>query len=248
MQMQSVAFGLVLALTLTPGTSVTVAPDTSMPGTVTGTIGAWAVKDSTGKWVLVPAPSPKSTARNDSTRPLPFPTRGWVRSERGLPVSLTPGPMLAPGSPIANRITIVPFPVPGETSLTARELSKQLNRPREGVTALEPPSAGAVDGRMFSRLPPGSYQVLPQPDTLRVTWRSRLYPKAARDAGIQGTVLVMAEIMPDGSVGKTRVVESISALDDAAVQTVKLMRFRPARDQDQPVSVWLGIPVKFTLH
>ena len=75
-----------------------------------------------------------------------------------------------------------------------------------------------------------------------------MYPKAAKDAGIQGTVLVMTEIMPDGSVGGTKVVESIPALDDAAVEAVKRMRFRPASDQGRAVPVWVGIPVRFTLH
>jgi protein TonB len=198
-----------------------------------------ANKKSPGTPAPTPAPAGTDTV-NTKVVVTPNDNRG--------PVSLTPGPMLAPGSPIANRTTIVPFPVPGETSITARKLSKQLNRPREGVTALEPPSAGALGGVMVWRFPRGSYQMLPRPDTLRITGRSPLYPKAAKDAGIQGTVLMMAEIMPDGSVGGTKVVESTPALDDAAVQAVKPMRFRPAPDQGKAVSVWLGIPVRFTLH
>ena len=221
MLLRRLVFGLVLALMLAPFGLL--AANKKSPGTPG------------------PAPTPAAT---DTVNP-----KVVVRpNDNRSPMSLTPGPMLAPGSPIANRTTIVPFPVPGETSLTARELSKQLNRPREGVTALEPPSVAVLRGTRFWRLPPGSHQVLPQPDTLRITGRSPLYPKAARDAGIQGTVLVMAEIMPDGSVGGTNVVESIPALDDAAVQAVKPMRFRPAPNQGKAVSVWLGIPVRFTLH
>jgi protein TonB len=75
-----------------------------------------------------------------------------------------------------------------------------------------------------------------------------VYPKAARDAGIQGTVMVMAQVLADGSVGEARVVKSIPGLDEAAVLAVKQYRFRPARQQGKPVAMWVGVPVKFTLH
>ena len=221
MLIRRLVFGLVLALMLAPIALLA------------------ANKKSPGQPGPAPTPAGTDTVNTKVVSP---------NYNRSL-VSLTPGPMLSPGSPIEDRTTIAPFPIPGEKSLTARELSKQLNRPREGVTALEPPSPWASRDMMYWTFPPGSYRLIPLPvDTLRFTWPSPSYPKAAHDAGIQGTVLVMTEIMPDGSVGGTKVAESIPALDDAAVLAVKRMRFKPASDQGKRVSVWLGIPVKFTLH
>jgi len=49
-------------------------------------------------------------------------------------------------------------------------------------------------------------------------------------------------------VGETRVSQSIPALDQAAIQMVKLLRFPPVSPQDEAAMVWLVIPVKFTLH
>jgi protein TonB len=71
---------------------------------------------------------------------------------------------------------------------------------------------------------------------------------AARDAGIQGTVMVMARVLADGTVGETSVMKSTPALDDAAIQAVKRMRFKPASLQGRPVASWVGVPVRFTLH
>jgi protein TonB len=74
------------------------------------------------------------------------------------------------------------------------------------------------------------------------------YPEAARDAGIQGTVKVRAHVRADGTVDAIAVVHSIPGLDEAAMQCVKQWRFKPASFQGKPVAVWVGVPVRFTLH
>jgi len=69
-----------------------------------------------------------------------------------------------------------------------------------------------------------------------------------RDSSLVGTVTVMAHVMPDGIVGGTRVLHSIPALDQVAVETVKLLRFPPASRPAEAPAVWVVIPVTFTLH
>ena len=173
-------------------------------------------------------------------------------------MSRTPGPLITPGSPIEERATIVPFPIPGDTSRSAIERSKAMNAPRVGVTVLAPQANGVRV--KYDRH--GRFQVerFSDPSTGRfvkadpIVWfRDSLvvpvpvYPRAVRDSSLAGTVVVMARVMPDGTVGETRVSQSIPALDQAAVQMVKLLRFRPASQAEAAV-VWLVIPVKFTLH
>ena len=74
------------------------------------------------------------------------------------------------------------------------------------------------------------------------------YPHWAREKGIDGTVLVQALVGRDGLVKDVRIMRSIPALDDYALAAVKQWRFKPARTKGEPVAVWVGIPVKFTLH
>ena len=206
-----------------------------------------AKKQSTSTPAPAPAPktpapaTPAPAARPDSSAP----------AAATPSVATTPGPLVAPGSPVAGRTTIAPFPVPGDTSRAARERAKAMNVPRSGLTLTGPiPQLDGPDRTEWFERHPGSF-VIPQavdvfPEQLRAPAPG--YPKAARDAGIEGIVMVMAHVGTDGRVGETRVVKSIPMLDSVAVQAVKRMGFRPASIQGKPVAVWVGVPVRFTLH
>jgi protein TonB len=74
------------------------------------------------------------------------------------------------------------------------------------------------------------------------------YPDLARQANMEGTVIVQALVGKDGRVKDTKVVKSVSVLDDAAVAAVKNWVFKPALSNNKPVAVWVAVPVKFTLH
>jgi len=76
------------------------------------------------------------------------------------------------------------------------------------------------------------------------------YTAAARKARIEGTVQIEAVILPDGSVGDTRVIKSIDALlglDDEAVKALKLWRFKPATRFGQPIRVVVVGILRFDL-
>jgi TonB family protein len=50
-------------------------------------------------------------------------------------------------------------------------------------------------------------------------------------------------------VHDVRVVKSIPELDGAAMACMRQWKFKPAKDEHgQPVTVWVGVPIKFTLH
>jgi TonB family protein len=76
------------------------------------------------------------------------------------------------------------------------------------------------------------------------------YTADAMRAKIQGDVLVEAIVMPDGTVGDVRVVESIDpyGLDDEAIKAVKQGLYVPATLNGQPVSVLMTVTVPFRLH
>jgi protein TonB len=84
---------------------------------------------------------------------------------------------------------------------------------------------------------------LPQPRTQIAP----TYPPLARNAGIEGTVVVQALIGRDGVVKGTRVVKSVPELDEAALAAVEKWTFQPARSEGQPVAVWVAIPIRFKL-
>ena len=74
------------------------------------------------------------------------------------------------------------------------------------------------------------------------------YPTTCREAGVEGTVMVQALVGKDGRVKDTRIVKSIPMLDEAAVAAVRQWVFKPALSHDQPVAIWVAVPVKFSLH
>ncbi len=81
-----------------------------------------------------------------------------------------------------------------------------------------------------------------------ITKVSPLYPDIAREAQVDGTVLVQALVGKDGHVKDVRVQKSIPMLDQSAITAVKQWVFKPALSNNKPVAVWVAVPVKFTLR
>lgn len=76
------------------------------------------------------------------------------------------------------------------------------------------------------------------------------YPESARLRGIEGQVVIEAVISRSGSVEHgVKVVQSIPALDRAAIEAFQRWRFSPARDKNgNPLRVILQAPVRFVLR
>ena len=73
------------------------------------------------------------------------------------------------------------------------------------------------------------------------------YPKVARDANIQGTVVLHAIIDYDGNMRSLGLVSGPRELVEAAVDSVKNWRYKPYMLNGQPVQVDTLIPVRFFL-
>lgn len=75
------------------------------------------------------------------------------------------------------------------------------------------------------------------------------YPELARQAGVEGLVLVHALVGTRGRVLDVRVNErhSVPLLDDSALAAVRRWTFTPAVTNGRAVAVWIAIPVRFSL-
>jgi TonB family protein len=70
-------------------------------------------------------------------------------------------------------------------------------------------------------------------------------------AKVQGSVLVEAVVLPDGTVGDVRVVRSLDnvfGLDQEALKAAKQWKFVPGTRFGQPVAVLVTIELTFTLR
>jgi TonB family protein len=77
------------------------------------------------------------------------------------------------------------------------------------------------------------------------------YPKAARDAKIQGTVYLSFVIEKDGSLAdiKTDGKKLGGGTDEEAIRVLKLAgKWNPGLKNGKPVRVKYNVPVKFTMH
>ena len=76
------------------------------------------------------------------------------------------------------------------------------------------------------------------------------YPQQAKDAGIQGRVVVGFVVMDDGSIVNVEVVRGIGGgCDEEAVRVVKAMpKWKPAIYNGKPVNVHYSLPITFKLQ
>jgi TonB family protein len=70
----------------------------------------------------------------------------------------------------------------------------------------------------------------------------------AKQAHIQGVVILEAVLDAQGQVESVRVLRSIPQLDRAAVEAVQQWHFTPARLNGQAVPVVMTVTVNFTLQ
>jgi len=101
-----------------------------------------------------------------------------------------------------------------------------------------PPSEQAQDFYAFDEPP------------VLIKFISPKYPDLARQAGIEGTVLIEVLVSDEGKVEQARVIQSdvTPAMERAAIEAAKLCRFKPAKQRTVPVPARMAIPIRFKLH
>ena len=96
---------------------------------------------------------------------------------------------------------------------------------------------------------PGPEDFVPVEDQpVRIRIDPPVYPDVARQAQVEGTVIVQALVGKDGKVKDCRVIEGNEMLRGAAIACAKTAVFRPALMGQKPVEVWVVFPVTFKLH
>jgi TonB family protein len=80
----------------------------------------------------------------------------------------------------------------------------------------------------------------------RTRYIEPVYPKAARDAGIQGTVVIEATIDRNGSVADALVVRGVPELNDAALTAMRQWAYTPTLLAGVPVEVLMTVTVVFS--
>jgi protein TonB len=74
------------------------------------------------------------------------------------------------------------------------------------------------------------------------------YPPAARQAGVEGRVIVQFIVDEDGNVTEPRVLKSPhSMLSQEALRVIQLVKFTPGRQRSQAVKVQMAMPIVFRL-
>jgi protein TonB len=104
----------------------------------------------------------------------------------------------------------------------------------------EPP-ATAKDGQNNARQQAGA-------DTFCGPIPPPLYPTAAKQQGIQGTVLLKAVIGADGTVRELHVIDGHPLLAPAAIEAVKRWKYKPYYVKGKQVEVETTIAVSFRLE
>ncbi len=142
------------------------------------------------------------------------------------------------------------------TPLTALVLLRfQLTAPRDGNRGTVSAKLTTVSDQTdvhevhAAAITPGNDDGFRSPKIARQITPS--YTDAAMRARIQGDVEMEAVILPDGTVGKVRVVKSLDAklgLDDEALHAARHWLFVPATRDGEPIPVIVTLILSFRLH
>ncbi len=174
--------------------------------------------------VASPAPEPE-LAPLLPTPPKPEPV---VKQQKPKPVvkEITPEPQPIAIEPAPAAPSSVLAPEPSAVAATGPEAP-----PKEVPVAepkIEPPRFGAA------------YLDNPSP----------AYPAQSRRLGEEGRVLLRVLVSEDGNADTVQVETGSGSgrLDQAALEAVKKWRFIPAKRNNQPISAYVIVPIKFSLE
>ena len=172
-------------------------------------------------------------------------------SDLAAPPPLTqdaPPPQVQVAPAVAPPAAAIPVPVPDAEAPPEQTIMSQeeLQTSTPGVS--EEGSQNIQVAPSEDELPKFGDYVYVEELPEAITKVTPTYPDRAREAGVDGTVMVQALVNKDGHVKDVRVVKSIPMLDESAKAAVRQWVFKPALSNNKPVAVWVGVPVKFSLH
>lgn len=194
-----------------------------------------------------PVPAIVQPLKLVETQPRPVPGKRPVLKDSRSIQALQAREMMKMASPSRPSVprppqqTVMPQPIP-----MTPPPSPPLPRIREKMPAMSPPVAKAPQALQAN--PPESLGAGTTKPALLASSKP-LYPRVAREAGWEGTVIVRTLIDTEGNPERTEVRKSSGhpPLDQSAIEAIKTWKFRPAKDGNIPIVKWVDIPVKFDL-
>lgn len=140
-----------------------------------------------------------------------------------------------------------PVVTTSELSMTATEISSSAPASNQSASPANPATTGAAGSPAAGN---GSRSSIAAPGILAKV--DPVYPSAARQAGLEGTVTLRIQILANGRPDEITITRSTgySVLDDAAVAAVRKWLFIPAKDRNsgRAVACTTTLPVSFRLH
>ena len=181
-----------------------------------------------------PAPPPTHSVRNARQTTSNVASDGRVIAPRSVPREI----LHVNESDVSPPVELGGLGVTGGTgnSMARNGVFDSIGR-ESNVVLPPPPPAVAAHPLRISRMMEGNlvYRVQPQ------------YPPLARQARVQGTVLLHATISREGKIENLQVVSGHPLLVPAALDAVRQWRYRPYVLNNEPVEVETQITVNFTL-
>jgi protein TonB len=201
--------------------------------------------------VLVPPAAPAlSTAPPSALDPPPaeaVPTARAQRSPAPAARAAAPPPARAAAQPPRAAAPLPRAAAPPPTA--AEPPTYDIDRPEPAAPALQS-AAAAEAARPQARAQPE--QVPFSPPQYAAAYLQNpppAYPRSARRAGEEGTVVLRILVSTDGAAARVELEHSSgsASLDSAALDAVQRWRFVPARRGATPVEAWVKVPVVFRL-
>jgi protein TonB len=168
--------------------------------------------------------------------------------------------LLAPPVPPEPRVVPLQPPPPKVERQPKPVVEKAVSAPTP-VPVMQPTAEHAMQQAPVAAAPPAPPSPAPSqpasepvsPPRYNADYLSNpppTYPLAARRRGIEGTVLVRAEISAGGECLRVELKKTSGAgmLDNAALEAVKMWRFVPAKRGSQAVVAWVEVPITFKLE
>jgi len=177
-----------------------------------------------------------------------------------------PPPLPPPPPPPSPRAQTQPFflsaPAPTENKFQAPIETPEEVKPEEGIDlGVEGGVPGGVEGGVPGGVVGGVVGGLPDapppPQAVRVGGQIKepkklknvnpSYPDIAKQARVQGVVILECTISPQGKVTDVKVLRGIPLLDAAAIEAVKQWVYSPTLLNGVPVPVIMTVTVNFRL-
>ena len=162
------------------------------------------------------------------------------------PLSDAPPPPVVPQNMEVAPPTIgIPEPVADElaqeqTIMTQQEIASSITPIVGGGSGKDSLVIAATDD-----LPNQGEFVYYEDEPVPVKTVQPVYPEFAREAQIQGKVVLHVLVGKDGRVKNVKVSKGVTGLNDEAMKAVRQWVFKPALSNNKPVAVWVEVPIDF---